>query len=115
MRWVAHRDTARSVRMAQIGRRRAAQGQALMIVLCAFLAGISFVIAVAACVAAHRASQRAADCERALGEQAELITKLAQGDIELDAMIRAVASASVPPTITVDQPRVLWPGPRTSQ
>jgi hypothetical protein len=92
-----------------------------MIILVAFLAGISFVIAVSACVSAQGERQRAIEAEakldRLLTDQMIILTDLAKNDVELDRMIRAVAVASMPPTFPVDQSKVYIsvPGPRTRQ
>lgn len=92
-----------------------------MVILCAFLSGMSFVIAVAACVAVRQEQARARSCEQALSgamaEQAALIVKLASSDGDLERMIRAVAAASTPPVLPVDQKQVFIsvPGPRTRQ
>lgn len=90
-----------------------------MIVLCAFLAGMAFLIAVAACLAVQREQERAQGCERALhaamAEQAELIFKMAKNHQDLERMIRAVAAASVPPVYPVGQVHIVVPGPRTAQ
>lgn len=92
-----------------------------MIVLAAFLAGMAFIIAVAACVAAHRERTRAQSCERALSksmeEQGQLLLAVSRDNRSLEAMIRAVAEASIPPAFPVDQSKVFIsvPGPRTRQ
>lgn len=92
-----------------------------MIALAAFLAGMSFVIAIAACIALRQEKERAQSCERALSsaltEQSEILLKVAKDNLELDAMIRAVAAASVAPTFPSDQSKVFIsvPGPRTPQ
>lgn len=90
-------------------------------ILAVFLAGMSFVIAVSACVQAADERRRATDVEeglrRIITEQAGLISQLAGNHVELEKMIRAVAAASVPPTFPNDQSKVFIsvPGPRTRQ
>lgn len=92
-----------------------------MIILAAFLAGMAFVIAVAACVGLHQERERARSCERSLHdvleEQAKILVQLAQQDLTLREEIRAVAAAAVPPTFPADQSKVFIsvPGPRTAQ
>lgn len=92
-----------------------------MTILAAFLAGMSFVIAVAACVAARDERLRAQRCERALSaaiaEHVKMIASVGSQAAVLEDMIRAVAAASVPPVLPVDQSKVYIsvPGPRTAQ
>lgn len=90
-----------------------------MIVLFSFLSGISFVIACAACLAAHREQERAQSAERALHanltEQCDVMMKLAKQDLELEALMRSLAAASFPPAVPVGQVQIVVPGPRTLQ
>ena len=90
-----------------------------MTIIVTFLAGVSFAIALAACLAVKQEQERARSCERALSsamsEQAELVRIMAGKDYELEQLIRAVAAASVPPAIPVGQVHIVVPGPRTLQ
>lgn len=92
-----------------------------MMALDTFLAGMSFVIAIAACLFANKEQHRAQIAERALNaalvDQDALLMKLANADVELEAMIRAVAAASVPPVLPrhSSQVYISVPGPRTLQ
>lgn len=90
-----------------------------MIILATFLAGMSFVIAVAACVSAQQERERAQSCERALNaamtEQAAVLATLAKNDGDLEALIRAVAAASTPPDVPIQRVRIMVPGPRRAQ
>lgn len=92
-----------------------------MIILATFLAGMSFLIAVAACHAIVRERTKREQMEKAFtaicDEQAKLLLNLSVSDSELEKMIRAVAAASVPPTFPSDQSKVFIsvPGPRTAQ
>lgn len=85
----------------------------------AFLAGMSFMIAVAACIAARQERERAQSCERALNEamteHVRLIATVAQNAVTLEEMIRAVAAASVPTYPPSDKVYIVVPGPRTRQ
>ena len=74
----------------------------MAMILFAFLAGMSFVIAclgTAVAIAEHLRAE--ADAWKELRTQ--------------DGMIRAVAAASVPPAYPVGQVHIVVPGPRTAQ
>lgn len=102
-------------------------------ILFAFLAGMSFVVSIAALAFAVAEHYRAQRVEKALlasiednrrqlvamGEsEAGLALQVQWAVKELatqDQMIRAVAAASVPPTLTSGKPYIVVPGPRTTQ
>ena len=104
-----------------------------MTILFAWLAGISFVLAVFAVVFAIAEHYRAERVEKALQEAQQrhwthiqeaidALANIGRSNADawkqiaaLDAQIRAVASASTPPTINPGQPYIVVPGPRRAQ
>jgi hypothetical protein len=100
-----------------------------------WLSGVSFVLALAGfaiAVAEHRRAERAETAlaasqeklwasilrsDELSGQQAKLVADLAQQDVTLERMIRAVAAASTPIALPSDSKKVFIsvPGPGTLQ